>query len=88
LPLYDLAARAAPRGTETFAFALMMSVRTLSLFALSDPLGSLLYGRFHLGFERLVVVNAGSTLAVLLFVPLLPRVLLDRREGGGEVRPA
>jgi Na+/melibiose symporter-like transporter len=82
LPVYDLAARAAPRGAESFAFALMMSVRTISLFAFSDPLGSLLYGRFHLGFERLVVLNAGSTLAVLLFVPLLPRALLDGREGG------
>lgn len=82
LPLFDLAARAAPRGAESFAFALMMTVRTVSLFAFSDPLGSLLYGRFHLGFERLVLVNAGSTLAVLLFVPLLPRALLDPREGG------
>jgi BT1 family len=82
LPIYDLAVRAAPRGAESFAFALMMTVRTVSLFAFSDPLGSLLYGRFHLGFERLVLVNAGSTLAVLLFVPLLPRALLDRREGG------
>jgi hypothetical protein len=88
LPVYDLAARAAPRGAESFAFALMMSVRTISLFAFSDPLGSLLYGRFHLGFERLVVLNAGSTLAVLLFVPLLPRVLLDGREGGEPAAPA
>ena len=41
----------------------------------------LLYGRFHLGFDRLVLVNAGSTLAVLLFVPLLPALLLNPREG-------
>lgn len=88
IPVYDLAARTAPRGAESFAFALMMSVRTISLFAFSDPLGSLLYGRFHLGFERLVMVNAGSTLAVLFFVPLLPRALLDRREGLDLTGPA
>ena len=82
MPLYDLAARATPRGSESFAYALMMSVRNVSLFVISDPLGSMLYGRYHLGFDKLILVNAGSTLAVLLFVPLLPRALLDRREGG------
>ena len=81
LPLYDLAARATPRGSESFGYALMMSVRNISLFAVSDPLGSMLYGRYHLGFDKLVLVNAGSTLAVLLFVPFLPVLLLNTREG-------
>lgn len=81
LPLYDLAARSTPKGSESFGFALMMSVRNISLFAISDPLGSMLYGRFHLGFDKLVFANAGSTLAVLLFVPLLPAALLRTREG-------
>jgi hypothetical protein len=36
LPLYDLAARATPRGSESFGFGLMMSVRNLALFAISD----------------------------------------------------
>ncbi len=84
LPLYDLAARATPKGSESFGFALMMSVRNVSLFAISDPLGAMLYGRFHLGFDKLVFANAGSTLVVLLLVPLLPAALLDRSEG----RPA
>ncbi|HEY4188541.1 MAG TPA: MFS transporter [Polyangia bacterium] len=81
LPLYDLAARATPKGSESFGFALMMSVRNISLFAISDPLGSMLYGRYHLGFDKLVLANAGSTLAVLLLVPLLPAALLSTREG-------
>ena len=81
LPLYDLATRATPRGSESFGYALMMSVRNLSLFGISDVLGSLLYGRFHLGFERLVWINAASSAAVLLFVPFLPAVLLAHREG-------
>jgi hypothetical protein len=81
LPLYDLAVRATPAGSESFGYALMMSVRTISVFVISDPLGSMLYGRFHLGFDKLVLVNAGSTAAVLLFVPFLPAVLLAGREG-------
>jgi len=81
LPLYDLAVRATPAGSESFGYALMMSVRNVALFGVSDVLGSLLYGRFHVGFERLVWINAGSSAAVLLFVPLLPSALLAAREG-------
>ena len=80
LPLYDLAARATPAGSEGFGYALMMSVQSIAL-SVSDVLGSLLYGRFHLGFDRLVWINAGSSAAVLLFVPLLPAALLASREG-------
>jgi len=81
LPLYDLAARATPKGSESFGFALMMSVRNVALFAISDPLGSMLYGRYHLGLGKLALVNAGATLAVLLLLPLLPAALLAPREG-------
>jgi len=81
LPIFDLAARAAPRGCESLAFALMMSVRTFALFVLSDPLGSMVYERFAKGFRELVLVNAGSTLVGLLVVLLVPRALLARREG-------
>jgi len=81
LPLYDLAARATPKGSESFGFALMMSVRNIALFVISDPLGSLLYGRYHLGLDKLALVNAGATLAVLLLIPLIPAALIDSREG-------
>jgi hypothetical protein len=80
LPLYDLAARATPVGSESFGFALMMSLRNISIFAISDPFGSYLYDHYHLGFKHLVWLNAGSSAAVLLFVPLLPAVLLAARE--------
>lgn len=85
LPLYDLAARATPRGTESLAYALLMAVRTLALTGVSDPLGAWLYGRWHLGLDRLVWVNAASTLAVLPALAFLPRDLLGRRES--EPRP-
>src|SRR5262249_27106427 len=85
LPLYDLASRAAPPGVESFAFSLMMSIRNIAIFAISDPLGSHLYSDYHVSFKQLVWVNSGSTAAVLLFIPLLPAALLATREGG---RPA
>ncbi|HEY8925116.1 MAG TPA: MFS transporter [Polyangia bacterium] len=81
LPVFDLATRAAPRGCESLAFSLMMSVRTVALFVISDPLGSMVYERFEKGFRELVLVNAGSTLVGLLFVLLVPRALLAGREG-------
>jgi MFS family permease len=80
LPIYDLAARATPAGVESFSFSLMMSIRNVAIFAISDPLGSYLYSRHHVGFKQLVWLNAGSSAAVLLFVPLLPAALLASRE--------
>ncbi|HEY6475155.1 MAG TPA: MFS transporter [Polyangia bacterium] len=81
LPLYDLAARATPVGVESFGFSLMMSIRNIAIFAISDVVGSKLYDRYHVGFKQLVWINAGSSAAVLLFVPLLPAALLAAREG-------
>jgi hypothetical protein len=81
LPLYDVAARAAPRGSESFGYALVLSMQTLGLYAISDVVGSVLYGHFHLTFKQLVWVDAAATLAVLLFLPALPRSLLAGREG-------
>ncbi len=80
LPIYDLAARATPRGSESFGYALLMSVQSLTTLAISDPLGATLYGHFHVRFSSLVWINAGSTAAVLLFVPFLPRALLAPRD--------
>jgi hypothetical protein len=81
LPLYDLAARATPKGSESLGFALIMSLYTLASFGVSDPLGSYLYGHVHLGFKALVSLNAGWTLAVLVLLPLVPRALIAAREG-------
>jgi predicted MFS family arabinose efflux permease len=81
LPLFDLAARATPKGSESFGFGLMLSISNIGQFAISDPVGSLLYARYHFPLSKLVWVNTLSTLAVLLFVPLLPRALLAAREG-------
>ena len=82
MPLYDLAARATPPGLESFGFSLMMSIRNVAIFAISDYAGSYLYDHYHVGFKSLVWINSGSSAAVLLFVPLLPAALLAVREGG------
>jgi Na+/melibiose symporter-like transporter len=80
VPLMDLAARATPRGSESLGFAVMMSVRNGAL-ALSDIVGSLLIDQYHVSFFSLVWLNAGTTAAVLLVIPFLPRTLMNRRDG-------
>jgi BT1 family protein len=80
LALMDLAIRSTPAGCEALGFALMMSVRNFGI-AMSDVIGSQLLDQFHVSFNALVVVNALTTLVVLVFVPLLPRIIVSRREG-------
>jgi hypothetical protein len=82
LPIYDLTVRATPAGSESFAYGLLASVQSLAIYAVSDPLGALLYEHLHQHLAPLVWINAASTAAVLLFVPFLPRALLAPREGG------
>ncbi|HVZ70984.1 MAG TPA: MFS transporter [Polyangia bacterium] len=81
LPLFDLAVRATPKGSESFGYSLIMSVRNLAIFGVSDVVGSWLYDGLHWSFYRLVWVNALSSAAVLIFVPMLPRALLAPRDG-------
>ena len=79
LPLYDMAMRATPRGSEAIGYAVMMSVWNVTN-ALSDVFGAWLFGRY-ISFTGLVLLNAGSTALVLFAVPFLPRALTDRKEG-------
>jgi hypothetical protein len=80
LALMDLAVRSTPRGCEALGFALMMSVRNFGI-ALSDVIGSQMMDEFHVSFNSLVIINGLTTLAVLGFAPLLPRAIVNRREG-------
>jgi predicted MFS family arabinose efflux permease len=80
LPLYDLAMRATPRGSEALGYSVMMSVWNLTN-ALSDLLGSWLIDHWHISFTALILINSGTTALVLLAVPLLPASLMNRREG-------
>jgi predicted MFS family arabinose efflux permease len=78
--MMDLAVRCTPRGCEALGFALMMSVRNLAI-SLNDILGSWLIDHHQWEFSRLVWVNAGTTALVLILIPFLPAVLMNRREG-------
>ena len=80
--LMDLAVRSTPPGCEALGFALMISVRNFGI-AMSDVVGSKLMDQAHFAFNTLVLLNAATTAAVLLFVPALPRALVLRKEGEG-----
>ena len=80
LALMDLAVRSTPRGCEALGFSLMMSIRNFGI-SLSDVLGSKLMDQFHFSFDRLVWVNAGITVLILLFIPLLPKIVMLKKEG-------
>ena len=80
LPLYDLAIRATPKGSEALGYSVMMSVWNLALGA-SDVLGSALIQHHTVTFSTLIWLNAATTVLVLFAVPLLPRVLTNRRDG-------
>lgn len=80
LPLFDIAARATPKGSEALGYAVIMSVWNWGLF-FSDLIGSALYEKYGLTFKQLVWVNAGTTALVLLVVPFLPKLLVDSKEG-------
>jgi predicted MFS family arabinose efflux permease len=79
LPLFDLAARATPKGSEALGYSIIMSVWNWGLF-FSDIIGSALFEKFHLSFKSLVWANSATTALALLAVPFLPKVLMDRHE--------
>lgn len=80
LALMDLAARATPKGSEGLGFALMMSVRNGGQ-AISDIFGSWLIDQHHVSFFHLVWLNAGTTALILIVIPFLPALLIDRSDG-------
>jgi hypothetical protein len=86
LALMDLAVRATPRGCESLGFALMMSARNFALGG-SDVIGSWLLDSRGWTFPHLVWLNAGTTALVLVFIPMLPRLLMLHRDGETIVAP-
>ena len=87
LALMDLAVRSTPPGCESLGFALMMSARNFALGG-SDVIGSWLIDSRHWVFHELVWLNAGTTALILVFIPLLPRAIMSRKDGDVAQRPA
>ena len=83
LPLYDLAARATPKGSEALGYSVMMSVWNFTK-NFSDFVGASMVTHLKFTFWNMVWVNAFSTLLVLIAVPFLPASLMDRRDGESE----
>ncbi len=79
LPVYDIAARATPRGSEALGYSIMMSAWNLTN-GLSDWTGSVMYSVFNLTFQNLVWINSATTLLALIAVPLLPALLLKQSD--------
>jgi MFS family permease len=84
LVLYDLSARATPKGCEALAYSLMMAAFNLTA-TLSDVTGSWMYDHLHWKFMDLVWLNGSTTLLILLVVPFLPRALTASRDGDKQV---
>ena len=83
----DLAVRSTPPGCESLGFALMMSARNFALGG-SDVTGSWLIDSRGWVFNQLVWLNAGTTALILVFIPLLPRAVMTRKDGDAVAGPA
>lgn len=80
LALFDLAARATPKGSEAMGYSIFYALFNIAM-GLSDIAGSALYDFFHKQFTPLVWINGGTTALILLFIPFLPAVLVNRKDG-------
>jgi MFS family permease len=80
LALFDLAARATPRGSEAMGYSILYAFINFAM-GVSDMTGSWLFEFFHRQFAPLVLLNGGTTAIILLFIPFLPAVLVNRKDG-------
>ncbi len=80
LPVYDLATRGTPKGSEALGYSVMMSVWNLTN-SLSDFTGSLIFSKLGIDFHGLVWLNAGTTALALAAVPFLPFRLTESKDG-------
>ncbi len=81
LPLFDLAVRSTPKGSEALGYSLLLSVWNIGLM-IGSKTGPMFYQRvFHKDINNLIWLNAGITLAGLVLVFLLPKALVEKREG-------
>lgn len=80
LALFDLAARATPKGSEAMGYAILYAFLNIGL-SCSDVLGSRIFEFFHRDFNAMVFINAGTTALIFLAIPFLPRALVSWKDG-------
>jgi predicted MFS family arabinose efflux permease len=83
MALMDLAVRATPAGSEGLGFALMMSVRNLSMFG-SDWVGSKAMDVYHLQFPTMMLIDGLISLIAVPFIFVLPSIIVDRKDSEEE----
>ena len=79
-PLFDLAARSTPKGSEALGYGLIMAVWS-NVMQFAPWFGSTLNQHFHISLVGLIWINAAAAMALVGIVPLMPRAIMDRREG-------
>lgn len=77
--LMDLMARSTPKGCEGLGYGLALSIRNLALFS-ADYVGSWLSDTYHYSFAFMVWLNTLTTLAVIVLIPFIPKVMLMARD--------
>lgn len=81
LPLFDLAIRCTPKGSEALGYSVLIGIWNAGL-ALGAKTGPMFYeGVLHRNMNALIWLNAGITLAGVILVFLIPRNLVAQREG-------
>jgi predicted MFS family arabinose efflux permease len=81
LPLFDLVVRATPKGSEALGYSVLIGVWNLGLM-IGTKTGPMLYEHsLHKHMNHLIWLNAGLTLAGVIFVFLVPNALVEKREG-------
>ena len=81
LPLFDVAVRCTPKGSEALGYSLLISVWNIGL-AIGTKTGPMLYEHsLSKGMNSLIWLNAGVTLAGIAIIFLMPKTLLNAREG-------
>ena len=81
LPLFDLAVRSTPKGSEALGYSLLISVWNVGLM-IGGKIGPSLYEHvLHKNMNQLIWLNAGVTLAGVFIVALVPKALVNSSEG-------
>ena len=79
-PLFDLAARSTPKGSEALGYGLIMAVWS-NVQQFAPWFGASLNQHFGITLGGLIWLNVVVAMALVLLVPLMPRSIMDRREG-------
>ncbi|HEX9046458.1 MAG TPA: MFS transporter [Verrucomicrobiae bacterium] len=83
LPLFDIAVRSTPKGSEALGYSLLIGVWNIGLM-IGAKTGPTFYEHvFHQNINSVIWLNAGVTLAGLIIVFFLPKQLVRQREGNG-----